>query len=568
MAKDAGLPRGVIENEDGKVAVHKRVPTDIVQHPSFRGPKIIRRSSGFAAHGEPGRSRGIRWCLNEIAALEDGWDRMRRDAETEAVRLALMEADWERIERGEPNPVDQMDEEEIENFVDRAVFMIEAEDDPEQDPDLYPTAAEENTEPPDATRLAAWAARNMGYAPSPALLAILEHRLDLHLARLQPATKRDRIIAEARTAVAARRQPHPVRPLITVDGLIEAFMSDEERIKLDPSTKNNYSTTIAVLREVCGGDTPISTLTRADMRLIKRVILNIPPQAKNPAYHPEYKDLTYEDIAEEIAELIEAGETPKLLAPLAQAKYVRALGTLFEYAENEKWIDDSPARGLTPKKSDDDNSGKRPFSDAALQALFPAGWRPTDDVDWMLALGLWQGMRGAEIAQIELNDIIAPDGVLAVNIIKWTTTADGGRDRIGKKSVKNRSSVRVLPFHKQIIAYGVEDLVRARRDAGEKTLFGTKAWGKGGHYDSIRKKVDARLKDVGVKDDRHSHHSFRHNFRDALRGVADQVPQQIVLALGGWSQGESAEVDYGNGYRPMILKPFLDRISYPLTVSF
>jgi hypothetical protein len=51
------------------------------------------------------------------------------------------------------------------------------------------------------------------------------------------------------------------------------------------------------------------------------------------------------------------------------------------------------------------------------------------------------------------------------------------RDEPGRlqRPVRGESSAKILPFHKEIIAYGIEDLVRTRQDAGERTLSGPEA---------------------------------------------------------------------------------------------
>jgi integrase len=284
---------------------------------------------------------------------------------------------------------------------------------------------------------------------------------------------------------------------------------------------------MAVLREVVGGATPLDHIDRDTMRTVRDKILARP------------------------------------LAPASQRKYCRALGTIFAFAAQEKWIgaDANPALGLAPKRRKEEaEDDKRPFTDEELAALFPEGWRLDDATDWMLALGLFQGLRAEEAAQLEVCDVGQVEGVWSLFIRDWTPT-ETGRDYSLGKSVKNEASERVIPVHARIAA-PLLALAAARRAAGERMLLpGIKRWGKEGFYGSIRKKVTERLVAAGVKTKRTSHHSLRHNFRDA--GRAARIPRDHALALGGWSLGRGAEADYGEGYTPATLAPSLDRLPFP-----
>ena len=69
------------------------------------------------------------------------------------------------------------------------------------------------------------------------------------------------------------------------------------------------------------------------------------------------------------------------------------------------------------------------------------------------------------------------------------------------------------------------------------------------------------LKNTGADAPMTSFHSLRHNFNDALRDA--DVPLDVREALGGWSRSGSAESIYGRGYKPNLLRPYVDKVSYP-----
>lgn len=74
-------------------------------------------------------------------------------------------------------------------------------------------------------------------------------------------------------------------------------------------------------------------------------------------------------------------------------------------------------------------------------------------------------------------------------------------------------------------------------------------------------KFFARFLDkIGITDPKKVFHSFRYNYRDALREADMSIEK--VRALGGWSTGNT-EDDYGSGLRPSTLATAIEVIAYP-----
>jgi len=68
--------------------------------------------------------------------------------------------------------------------------------------------------------------------------------------------------------------------------------------------------------------------------------------------------------------------------------------------------------------------------------------------------------------------------------------------------------------------------------------------------------------ELGLKRPEVVFHSFRHNFRDALREAG--VPLEVSRFLCGWSNGSSgAEHLYGKGVSVRKLSEELERVKYP-----
>jgi len=68
---------------------------------------------------------------------------------------------------------------------------------------------------------------------------------------------------------------------------------------------------------------------------------------------------------------------------------------------------------------------------------------------------------------------------------------------------------------------------------------------------------------IGADGEKASFHSFRHNFRDALREA--DVRHEIAMLLGGWadaSRGKSVQAFYGRGYGMETVAEELDKVAY------
>jgi len=445
------------------------------------------------------RAEGLRRAMRILVELEDSWEQARRD-----------------LGASGPIPVAAMTPPEIEAFADTAETLIALEHDPEVSRTGEPL-------PADPGRLVEWVAGALGQAPAPHLLPVLAEAVAARLADPTPTTPEARYAVEARRVLAPAPKRRPTRTLADLIALFEA----ERLASLDPRSKSNYTTAFAALREVVGEATPLALIDRDTLRAVRDAI------------------------------------TARPLAIASQRKYVRAVGTLFTFAVAERWMDANPALGLAPKaRPEDEGGGRRPFNRAELAKMFPKGWRPVSAVDWLLALGLFQGMRAEEIAQLETIDIAQVGGVWAIHIRAWSPSAEGGRDRALGKSIKNDASERVIPIHARIEADLIA-LANARRKAGERMLLpGVKRYGLEGYYGSLRKALDAHLASLGVKSPGMRHHALRHNFRDACR--AANIPREHVLTLGGWSLGKGAEADYGEAIPPAALKPSLDALAFPV----
>jgi integrase len=119
-------------------------------------------------------------------------------------------------------------------------------------------------------------------------------------------------------------------------------------------------------------------------------------------------------------------------------------------------------------------------------------------------------------------------------------------DEVGR-SLKTETSVRAVPIHPELARIGFLDLVEyARRSGGETArLFPKLDQGsKGGFGEAFSKWFGRYKRALGIDNEKSVFHSFRHGFKDALRGAG--VNEDVNDALTGHGGGNPVARGYGS----------------------
>lgn len=351
---------------------------------------------------------------------------------------------------------------------------------------------------------------------------------------------------------------------ITLGNLIARFFADDNRACLNASTRRNYTVTVEIMKEILGENIPVRAIRRDDVRRVQQVIRDLPLRAKECE---RFQGMTYEQIATAAKAARMDGENLPALKSGARNKYIRNLGTIFQYAVDEGNIDANPARGLTihlPHDQDEDD--KEPFTDDELRTMFPRTYR-VEGLNWLPLLMLYHGFRPTEAAQLDTDDVIQEDKVWAFDLSAMTKGATGAARR-GDKSLKNdRSTPRRVPIHQRILDLGFLAYRDARREAGERKLFAVKRYGEAGYFASIRREFVEWLKEVGAKRANTAPHSLRHNWGTAAFPVVEDRLRKI---MGGWSLGKGVDVQtylHTNRLSLANMKAELDKISFDVLTA-
>ena len=335
---------------------------------------------------------------------------------------------------------------------------------------------------------------------------------------------------------------------ITLKQLTENYFAAQEQAKLTASTIMEYKIRFRVMMELMGADKPIKTITRQDCRLFQQQVLVLPPNA--------YKRFPKMGLVQIIAHAKHDKLEP--MAPKTVNQHISCLNLLMEWACRERLLDANPAKGLWVEETKLFKDKRDPFTIEQLNAIFDndmmRSYHQANSARfWVPMLALWTGARLNEICQLMLADIGQEDGIYYIRI------ADGEG-----KQVKTVSANRIIPVHPELMKLGFAIFVETRRAHSQERLFTELRNGSRGKPSELFSKWFAtHIRAVEAKTPTTCFHSFRHNFRDALREA--KIEREIVQVLGGWKDKQAGTEDiYGKGHGLQRLYDAICKISYKL----
>ncbi|KMO44300.1 hypothetical protein VQ03_03945 [Methylobacterium tarhaniae] len=354
----------------------------------------------------------------------------------------------------------------------------------------------------------------------------------------------------------------------TVEELITAYLADPTRSRT-PGTLKTYQTVFRAMRELLGPETPVDGIHRMDCERIRSVIMRLPKNATQ-----RFPQLSLEDAAK-----VADAEKLERIGVAAVNNYLHNLSALFKWGVKNWRVVRNPAEGLALPDDRDQRDLRQPFTTAQLQAIFSAplytgcqddeeGYaKPGPNVVsrgrfWVPLLSLWTGMRLGECCQLHVDDVTTLDGVPVILI---DDAGEPGADDADKKRVKTEAGKRFVPVHPELERIGFLAFAEAMRRKGEKRLFPELKPDSLGYlsgpfskwFNDKRRFLGKLSMDVkGV-----SFHSFRHNYRDALREA--EIGLERVRALGGWRRdSDGEEAIYGKGLKASTLYREIEKVRY------
>jgi integrase len=392
----------------------------------------------------------------------------------------------------------------------------------------------------------------------------LDELLELFGIRLDPSTAAYRSLGsavltacvKALQAVQRRHAGEPVetprQPDITETGTPEgdtlraAFQGWQKARNPAPGTLSEYERAIRLFTEL-HGDMPVVNIKRSHARQYRETLQDVPKHRQGDllkASLPELADWGRKHLD---AVRLSKGTINKLLGG------VQAIGL---WARDQGLIpDDVPwSDPFARMRLEEDEPDREPFTTAELKLLFASpvftqGERPEggkgEAAYWLPLLGLFTGARRGELAGLTVADVVSDETTARpVLLIR--------EDESRSRSLKTPGSARSIPLHSELIRLGFMQFAHERRrTAGDKAwLFPEIAPDCKGGVSAWTKWFSRYIRTNGVTDTRKVFHSFRHNFKDALR--AAKVSEDLNDALTG--HGTRGSVGRSYGSRDIVIR--------------
>lgn len=329
------------------------------------------------------------------------------------------------------------------------------------------------------------------------------------------------------------------------------------------ATSKAYGFPLRLLREVLGTKTRLASITKQDMDKVAETLRDTP------------KNMTQRYPGLSIREAIAAGERdglPKRDKSTLANNWILIVSP-FNFAKDEGLIDSNPAsskrfRASFPKSK---KSTRRPFSTNELNKVFQSSIytaksnggefeNRTSQPErfWIPLLGLFHGCRLNEICQLDTADIQEEGGIPLLHIHDLSETGEKNL-----KQLKTDESRRKVPLHPLILKAGFLEFVESRKaDETCPRLFPALQFSKhSGRFGSAFSKWFARLVRTACGEStKATFHSFRHNFRDAMRNAS--IQDETAARLGGWKGAGGVMNFYGEGVNLPFLRDAIAKIEY------
>jgi integrase len=353
----------------------------------------------------------------------------------------------------------------------------------------------------------------------------------------------------------------------TLEATCQHYLGANKK-KWRPKTHAMYAQRLGYLVEHFGAETPVTSISTADMRGYRDAV------SKLRTMHHLGAGKSFIERQTEVEGMRISPKTASIVLETAKG--------FLKWAKSDGYILENPGDGLQivlPKVSKADKP-RRPFSGDELKILFSApvfagcksvrrrfdagSLKLRDAYFWIPILAYLTGARLGEIVQLHVADLDV-DGP-----IPYLHITDAGSGELGtgdEKHVKSAAGVRKVPLHPDLLGLGFLEFVRKRKadKRASKRLFYEVAYGKDHQASTVFSKWFARLMDkVGLADPALVFHSFRHTAEDAFRNALQH--QYVTDRIIGHNDGSTSS-GYGDGVSLEVADKAVRAMVLPFNVA-
>lgn len=303
------------------------------------------------------------------------------------------------------------------------------------------------------------------------------------------------------------------------------------------------------------GDIDAQDLTIDEVRNFREILLRLP---KGFALAKKYRGMSLEEIAEK-------GEGQRLTSSTLQ-KYYGFFNTFLEWAEKQKYTPQGLIIRGGIKTKNKKQKAKNKWSDEALQTLFHSPlysgrdieqnwWRGIagkqvvkDDFYWIPLVGIYSGMRLGEILQLRVDHFAIEQGILYF-------------DLTDVKQIKTEAGYRKVPIHPRLVELGLLDFVSGD---GNDLVFRNVPWGAKRISHNASGWYSDYFRNIGIKTQKTSFHSLRHNLIQALFSCG--VQEVFVRSIVGHEKEGTTQTNYVDSEDIKELFEKISRVHFNFTL--
>ncbi len=328
----------------------------------------------------------------------------------------------------------------------------------------------------------------------------------------------------------------------SIKSIIESYLVEKEvEEALTEKSKQLYVTSFSILVEILG-DIAVEDVAAQEARKLKEVLLQYP---KNRTKIAAIKGLTIKQVLSKQSEL-----DYTTISVTTVNKHISRVSSLFEWCQFNGYINQNLFAKLRVKQKKTE-SLRDGFTDEEIKRIFdPKGLfaelekvKHKESYYWITLVGLYTGARLNEICQLHIDDLKSEKGVWYFDL------NEDGDD----KKLKNTSSKRQIPVHKDLIELGLLSYQARLKKNDTVRLFPELTRDRDGYTRAVSKWFNAKyLPAIKVKTAKNNFHSFRHSFANHFKQKAIKV--DFVAEVLGHSNNSMSYGVYADRLKVEVLQ--------------
>lgn len=352
----------------------------------------------------------------------------------------------------------------------------------------------------------------------------------------------------------------PRRPVPLFSEAMERFLAEKRARGRTEKTLNEFDRQRRLYLKILG-DKPVDQYERADFVRAKGILEKWPRNA-NALSRRGHAISKYNLDGLSTEEIIKRADLGAPYDTRTVHKHLEAINSTFKFCVTSGWLD----RSLCPSWKEPEKEVEekmQPFSQEEITRFFSSSLFSSKskrvqqpETLWAFVIAVFSGLRIGEIVQLAVEDVFQyADSDL------WCFDINAE----GEKTLKNKSSKRVIPVHPQLLALGFLNYVERARARGQQWLWPGLKKDKGFDSDGFSKRVNRDIDRHCAKDKRKRFHSFRDTFAHAL--TAAGVDSAIIGGILGHTPASKITEKYMGKYPPSVMLEYMGKVQYEFDFS-